>query len=288
MDPRVFSVFATFLKDNSGLIVGPDKAYLLDSRLGPISEAHGCHNITELALKLQNAPTLALKTDIIEAMTTNETSFFRDNTPFETFKKHVLPELMEKRKIQRSLRILCAASSSGQEPYSLALTLAEAKIAAEGWKTEILGIDLDAKILKKAEQGIYSQFEVQRGLPVTMMMKYFTPNTDKTWALKPEIRSMVKFKQRNLLHPVSDLGTFDVIFCRNVLIYFDAPTKTKVLERLAAQMSPDGFLFLGGSETVLDLTNKLAAAPSQRGVYRLAKPGTVANTGAGTGARLAA
>jgi len=266
MDQQLFTGLATFLRSNSGLILAPDKAYLVNSRLAPIAEQYACKTIDDLIRKLLAGPSGALKKDVIEAMTTNETSFFRDAVPFENFKNLVLPELLERRKSRRSLRILCAAASSGQEPYSLAMILAENSARLTGWQTEILGVDLDTKILKRAQDAVYTQFEVQRGLPVQMLMKYFD-RADQSWRLKQVIRDMVKFRSCNLLEPFGELGQFDVIFCRNVLIYFDTATKRGVMERLANQLAPDGFLFLGGAETVLDITKRFAPAAGQRGVY---------------------
>jgi len=265
MDPQIFATLAAFLKSNSGLALTPDKAYLVNSRLLPVAQQYSCKSVDELVAKLSVAAP-RLKQDVIEAMTTNETSFFRDTVPFENFKTHVLPELLERRKLRRSLRILCAAASSGQEPYSLAMILAEFSLRLVGWNVEILGVDLDEKILKRAEEAAYSQFEVQRGLPVQYLMKYFEQK-QQVWHLKPQIRSMVKFRRCNLLEPFANLGTFDVIFCRNVLIYFDTPTKKNILDRLADQLPSDGFLFLGGAETVLDITKRFAPSPGHRGVY---------------------
>ncbi len=265
LDPQVMNTLAVFVRAHSGLVLTPDKAYLVTSRLGPIVEQHGCKTIAELVAKLK-APTASLRQDVLEAMTTNETSFFRDAAPFDIFKTHVLTALLERRKARKSLRILCAAASSGQEPYSLAMILAENAAKLTGWTTEILGVDLDTKILKRAEEAVYTQFEVQRGLPVQMLMKYFERN-DQAWRVKPQIRGMVKYRQCNLLEPISSFGKFDVIFCRNVLIYFDNKTKAGVLSRLASQLAPDGFLFLGGAETVLEITDRFTPSPGHRGVY---------------------
>ncbi|MGE3334657.1 MAG: protein-glutamate O-methyltransferase CheR [Rhodospirillaceae bacterium] len=267
MDPQVFAAAASFLKAQSGLALTPDKAYLLNSRLQPVAEQYGCSSVAALVARLTPAAPAKLKQDVVEAMTTNETSFFRDTTPFELFKTQVLNELIERRKARRSLRILCAAASSGQEPYSLAMLLAENAARLPGWKTQILAVDLDSKVLQRAESGIYTQFEVQRGLPVQLLMKYFE-QCPQGWSLKPQIKSMVQFQRCNLLEPFSHFGEFDVIFCRNVLIYFDTPTKRNVLERLATHLAPDGFLFLGGAETVLDITTSLAPSPGHRGLYR--------------------
>lgn len=267
MNSDLFNGLANFLKQNSGLVITPDKAYLVSSRLQPVALSYACKNIEELIVKLLSNPSGKLKQDVVEAMTTNETSFFRDNVPFEIFKNHVLSDMIEKRKARKALRILCLASSSGQEPYSLAMLLAENAGRLSGWKTDILGVDIDTRILSRAEEAIYSQFEVQRGLPINLLLKYFDQLPNQAWRLKPTIRNLVRFQKCNLLEPLSGLGQFDVIFCRNVLIYFDAPTKRDVLNRVANQVAPDGFLFLGGAETVLDISSRFTPVTSQRGVY---------------------
>ena len=171
MDASLFTTLTTFLKTASGLILSADKVYLAQSRLQPVAEKHGCATVPELVRKLTAGGSARLKQDVVEAMTTNETSFFRDNTPFDTFKNVLLPELIASRKDRRRLRILCAAASSGQEPYSLAIILAENEARMAGWTTEILGIDIDEVILQRAAEAVFSQFEVQRGLPVQYLMK---------------------------------------------------------------------------------------------------------------------
>jgi chemotaxis protein methyltransferase CheR len=269
MDAALFNSLSIFLKGASGLVLSPDKIYLANSRLQPVADKHGCVTVADLVRKLVTSAAPRLKQDVVEAMTTNETSFFRDTTPFETFKSVVLPNLIERRKDRRRLRILCAAASSGQEPYSLAMILAENEGRMQGWSTEILGIDIDENILQRASEALYSQFEVQRGLPVQYLMKYFDQADKQAWRLKPAIRQKVTFRKRNLLEPIGDLGQFDVIFCRNVLIYFDLPTKRSVLQRLSDIMPADGSLFLGGAETVLDISECLAPSPGHRGLYRL-------------------
>lgn len=267
MDMAAFTVLSPFLKASSGLMLTPDKAYLLHSRLQPVAIHHGLKSVEELASHIRTGVDQRLKTDVIEAMTTNETSFFRDITPFDNFRDHVLPQVMDHKKNSRTLRILCAAASSGQEPYSLAMVLLEQGARLAGWNTEIVGIDLDTKILRRAEDGAYTQFEVQRGLPTPFLIKYFQQLPNQTWRVKPEVRRLTKFRQANLLKPLQEFGKFDVIFCRNVLIYFDLPTKKDVLERLSAQMTDSGFLFLGGAETVVDITDAYVSLPGKRGLY---------------------
>jgi len=199
-------------------------------------------------------------------MTTNETFFFRDKTPFENFRSVVLPALLGSRRASRTIRIWSAAASTGQEPYSLAMALKEVEDSVAGWRIEIIATDLASGVLAKAQAGIYSQFEVQRGLPIQLLIKYFTKVGDM-WQIAPEIRAMVKFKQLNLLADFSALGTFDLIFCRNVLIYFDQETKISLLNRLGRITASDGYLVLGAAETVVGLTDSFRTVPELRGLY---------------------
>jgi chemotaxis protein methyltransferase CheR len=204
---------------------------------------------------------------VVEAMTTNETFFFRDKVPFDHFRDHIMPEIIKARANRRSVRIWCAAGSTGQEPYSLAMCLKEMGAALTGWRIEIIATDLSQEVLEKARAGIYSQFEVQRGLPIQMLVKYFK-QTGETWQINPELRAMIQHRQLNLLHDFAQLGTFDVIFCRNVLIYFDQDTKINIFNRLARQIEPDGFLVLGAAETVVGLTDTFRPIPERRGLYK--------------------
>nr|WP_249788478.1 protein-glutamate O-methyltransferase CheR [Bradyrhizobium sp. G127] len=251
------------LKDRSGLLLSSDKQYLIESRLLPLARKAGLSGIGELVQKLKSGSE-ALTVDVVEAMTTNETFFFRDKLPFENVRDVVLPQLLKARANRRSIRIWCAASSTGQEPYSLAMILKEALPA--GWRAEIVATDLSLEVLEKAKSGMYSQFEVQRGLPIQMLVKYFKQIGD-VWQLNPEIRAMVRFQQTNLLQDFSHFGVFDIIFCRNVLIYFDQATKVDVFNRMQRVTEPDGYLFLGAAETVIGLTDAYRAAPDLRGVY---------------------
>jgi chemotaxis protein methyltransferase CheR len=181
---------------------------------------------------------------VVEAMTTNETFFFRDKVPFDHFRETIMPELLKARSVRKAIRIWCAAGSTGQEPYSLAMCLKEMAAALAGWRVEILATDLSQEVLEKSRSGIYSQFEVQRGLPIQLLVKYFK-QSGELWQINADIRAMVQHRQLNLLHDFSQLGTFDVIFCRNVLIYFDQDTKINIFNRLAKAMEPDGFLCPG-------------------------------------------
>ncbi len=267
---------AAFLKKNTGIILATDKGYLVESRLASVAACHGHANVKALVDALKAFPSENLRRDVIEAMTTNETSFFRDGTPFEIMRTHALPQLLNVRASSRRLRIWCAAASTGQEPYSLAMMLAEMGPKLAGWKVEILGSDIDTTALKKASDATFTKFEIQRGLPVTHLVKYFEQAGPDTWRVKPAIRDMVTFRQLNLLEGKAAAGTFDIIFCRNVLIYFDLPTKAGILGRLGDQLAGDGYLFLGGAETVLGITDTLAPCPGVRGTYVKATPRAIA------------
>jgi chemotaxis protein methyltransferase CheR len=263
-----FDMFSTLLKQRSGLVLTRDKAYLLESRLMPVARKWNMKGLEELAITVRTRKDEALLRDITEAMTTNESSFFRDQKPFDQFRQLVLPRLMAARAAKRSIRIWSAACSSGQEAYSLAMILNDEAAKLAGWRVEIVGTDISAEMVERSKAGVYTQFEVQRGLPITMLVKHFKQNGDK-WQISPQLRQMASFREWNLLGDLSALGQFDIVFCRNVLIYFDGPTKGKVLEGIARQMPQDGVLYLGGAETVLGITDRFKPVDGQRGLYSL-------------------
>jgi chemotaxis protein methyltransferase CheR len=266
LSPLAFETLATLLKTKSGLIVGTDKLYLLETRLAGIVKREKFPDMNALAERLRRSGNDALARDVVEAMTTNESFFFRDDKPFLHFRTQALPRLVAARPPGSSLRVWSAASSSGQEAYSLAMIVAEATGVLNGRKVEIVGTDIARDQLARAREGVYSQFEVQRGLPVQMLMRYFRKD-DSNWRIADTIRAMAQFREYNLLSDIRSLGRFDIVFCRNVLIYFDQPTKTRVLEAIAGLMPPDGLLYLGGAETVLGITARFAPMPNERGVY---------------------
>jgi chemotaxis protein methyltransferase CheR len=261
-----FDFLCKLLKERSGLVLTRDKAYLLESRLLPVARKADLKSVDELVGSVRMRPNGDLARDVVEAMTTNESFFFRDIKPFDQFKNFVLPELMKARAARRSIRIWSAACSSGQEPYTLAMLLAEQQAKLAGWTIDIVATDLSTEILDKAQAGLYSQFEVQRGLPIQFLMKYFKQQGER-WQIDAGIRSRVRFRIFNLLDDPGSLGSFDVIYCRNVLIYFDQPTKTTVLDRVSRILAPDGYLFLGGAETVLGISDKFQASTDNRGIY---------------------
>jgi len=264
--PPDYEYLRKLLKDHSGLDLSADKQYLIESRLLPLSRKCGIAGISELVQKMKGGAA-TIVSQVVEAMTTNETFFFRDKVPFDHFRDSIMPEVLKTRAARKSIRIWCAAGSTGQEPYSLAMSLKEMSAALAGWRVEIIATDLSQEVLEKSKSGMYSQFEVQRGLPIQLLVKYFKQNGE-FWQINADIRAMVQHRQLNLLHDFSQLGTFDVIFCRNVLIYFDQDTKINIFGRLARAMEADGFLVLGAAETVVGLTDVFKPFPDKRGLYR--------------------
>lgn len=266
MSEAEFDFLRAILRARSGLSLTREKRYLVRGRLAPVCARLGLASIEALLDGLRSSPDPEIERRVVEAMTTNETSFFRDRAPFNLLRDVVLPRAMAARAGSRHLRIWCAACSTGQEPYSLAILLRESAPLLSGWSVDILATDLSIEVLEKARAGLYSQFEVQRGLPVGLLLKYFA-QVDERWEVAASIRSMVEFRPFNLIEPFDEIGTFDVILCRNVLIYFDAPTRGDVLGRLARALNPDGVVMLGADETVIGLSDALAPHPRHRGLY---------------------
>jgi chemotaxis protein methyltransferase CheR len=262
--PLDYEFLRKLLKERSGLDLSSDKQYLVESRLIPLARRVGLPGITELVQKIK-AGAEPLTSEVVEAMTTNETFFFRDKIPFDHLRQAILPALVQARASRRALRIWCAASSTGQEPYSIAMCVREFA-ALSGWRVEIVATDLSQAVLEKSKAGIFSQFEVQRGLPIQMLVKYFM-QAGELWQLNADIRAMVQHRQLNLLQDFSQLGTFDVIFCRNVLIYFDQDTKVSIFNRLARMLEADGVLALGAAESVVGITDAFKPYPERRGLY---------------------
>jgi chemotaxis protein methyltransferase CheR len=270
MTPLGFETLAALLHRGSGLSIGPDKLYLLETRLAPILRAHALPDLDALATRLRGAAP-ELERAVVEAMTTNESSFFRDDKPFAHVRTQVLPRLHATRPPGARLRIWSAAASTGQEAYSLAIIVAESRALLGNREVEIVGTDIAREPLARAREGLFTQFEVQRGLPMQMLVRYFRKDGGN-WRIAEAIRDMVSFREWNLLGDLRPLGTFDLIFCRNVLIYFDTPTKARALEAMARQLAPDGLLYLGGAETVLGVSDRFASLAGDRAVYGLTPP----------------
>lgn len=263
-----YQFITELLLRNSGLALGEGKQYLLESRLTPIARTLGLADIPALIQRLRTGSDTSLVRLVCEAMTTNESLFFRDSTPFKMLQERILPELATKRKSVRRLRIWSAAASTGQEPYSVAILLREMGSLFQGWSVEIVGTDYSRPALERARSGLYNHFEVQRGLPIQLLTRYFT-RRGEDWQIMDDLRSSVSFREINLLEPFQQLGRFDLILCRNVLIYFDVATKGTVLSRMSQLLAPDGYLFLGGSETAMGITDRFERIPdAPTSVYR--------------------
>lgn len=267
MTPAEFDFLKNFLKARSGLVLSNDKQYLVESRLLPIARDSKLETLSVLIQTLKKGGNKSLETDVVEAMTTNESFFFRDKTPFDHFKETMLPAMLQVRAARKQIKIWCAAASTGQEPYSLGICLQEAAAKVGGWRIRILGTDLSQEVLEKAKTGLYSQFEVQRGLPIQLLLKYFDQKGDM-WQINAAMRAMIEWKKLNLLENFSHIGEFDIVFCRNVLIYFDQETKTEILERIAKVLPDDGYLVLGAAETVVGLTDSFKPVAGKRGLFQ--------------------
>jgi chemotaxis protein methyltransferase CheR len=259
-----FNAFCAYLRRSSGLVIGIDKQYLVESKIRPILRREKMAGLVELVSVLERGQAPALAKEVIEAMTVNETFFFRDKVPFDNFRQMMLPALIAARANEKCLRVWSAASSSGQEPYSLAMILLdEFAHKLQGWRIEVVGTDLSEAVLDKARKGVYTQFEVQRGLPTPLLLRHFAQVGD-LWQINEKIRSRVTFTSFNLLSDYARLGKFDVIFCRNVLIYFDQARKSDILSRMGRILQPDGYLVLGASENIIGLQTGLAPHPQNR------------------------
>jgi len=264
-----FDNFCRIVRDRTGIVLTPDKAYLVSSRLAPIARSEGLAGVPALLAVLRTRPLEALVQRCVDSMATHESSFFRDGTPFEQLAGEVLPALIAARQGVRSLRIWCAACSSGQEPYTVAMVLQELGAQLANWRLDVVATDMSAPILAKARAGLYSDFEVRRGLSPERLKRWFTPQ-GANWQVAPALRQMVQFRPHNLLQSAAGLGTFDIILCRNVLIYFDLERKRQILDDLSRALAPDGALYLGSAETVLGVTAAFQPTPGARGLYRRA------------------
>ena len=250
---KEIAVVADLVQELCGIVLDESKGYLIESRLGSLAENHGCNNFTELCLKVRRNGDHMLRSRIIDAITTQETLFFRDGSPFEALQYKVIPELIDARAgtmFSKRMRIWSAACSTGQEVYSIAMTLCELIPDILKWDIRILGTDISDSAIKHASLGQYAGHEIQRGMKPGMLRKYFT-EVKNGWKVKDELRILTAFQRRNLLEPFTDLGLFDIIFCRNVAIYFDADSKQSLFNRLTNQLAGNGYLFVGSSESLI-------------------------------------
>ncbi len=276
MQEQDFEYISNLVEKVAGIVLDKDKIYLIESRLNPVLRSEGFNSINDLVLKLRWKPHNELHDKVIDVMTTNETFFFRDEVPFEAMKSHIIPALIKERQGTQTLNIWSAACSSGQEPYSLSILLRDNFPTLMDWKINILGTDISDEMLEKAEAGVYSQFEIERGMPAGLIPRYFEPDRGG-WRVKDKVRAGITFKKLNLLADYGAIPRMDVIFLRNVLIYFDLKTKKDVLERIKTHLLPDGYLFLGQSETALVLSNTFETVNiSTASCFRLKSTATVA------------
>lgn len=252
LNTNAFEYICDLVREKSAIVLEPSKTYLVESRLTPVARANGLDSIEQLVDELRQPNSTKLTRAVIEAMTTNETSFFRDLHPFDAMKSEILPELLKLRSRERVLNIWSNACSSGQEVYTIAMLLKDSFPELGGWKVRLIASDLSTQILDKAKEGIFNQTEVNRGLPLQMLLKYFQKN-GLTWQIKEDLRKMIEFRQVNLVESFPQLPQMDIVFLRNVLIYFAPETKREILIKLKRFLRPDGFLFLGGAETTMNL-----------------------------------
>ncbi len=271
--PENYDLLCRTVKELSGLYLDSNKYYLVETRLQAVAKEFGFNSINRLIEGLRGPMALKLRTEIAEAMATPETFFFRDKKPFDQFKDIMIPEIIKRNAATKKISIWSAACSSGQEPYSIAMIMDElSRSSLMGWQIRILATDFSTKILKKCQEGLYSQFEVQRGLPIQYLMKHFVQQGQQ-WIIKDELKKKIEFRTHNLLHNPAVLGNFDVIFCRNVLFYFEPPDKSHILEDLARVTTDGGFLFLGSAESVTGLCDKFGTMGDHRGFYVRTTPG---------------
>lgn len=271
IDTLDFEFVRSLVSKRSAIVLEPEKNYLVESRLLPLARREGLASVGELVSRMRSSGVNGLHQKVVEAMTTNETSFFRDHNPFEALRKVILPELFQKRTNHRQLRIWCGASSTGQEPYTIAMILREHFDAFKSWNVKILATDLSTEVLARAREARFSQLEVNRGLPAAMLVKYFQRQGTE-WQLKDHVRQLVEFQPLNLIDPTWGIECADIVFLRNVLIYFDIATKKTILKKVRQVLKPDGYLLLGGAETTINLDDAFERVLiEQTGCYRIRK-----------------
>ena len=259
-----FAFVRDLVSSRSGIVLEAGKEYLVEARLAPVARDAGLAGIPQLVTQLRSQPSGALTTRVVEAMTTNETSFFRDAHPFESLRTHIIPTLLERNRASRAITIWSAACSTGHEPYTIAMTLKEHFPVLDGWKVRIVCTDLAQHVLDRASQGRYRQLEVNRGLPAAYLTRYFV-RQGLDWEVIPALKAWTEFRTLNLIGDWGPMPRFDIVFLRNVLIYFDVETKKKIFARVRQQMSRDGWLFLGSAETTLNIDESFRRVSADRG-----------------------
>ena len=273
ISPSAFTFVSELVKRQAAIVIGPGKEYLVESRLLPLAREAGLDDVGALVARLQGSHDDGLRRQIVEAMTTNETSFFRDRDPFNALSQAIIPELCKLRRASHRITIWSAACSTGQEPYSIAMSMLDHPLITADWQVDVLATDINGDVLERARRARYSQLEVNRGLPAPLLVRHFE-RAETDWRVVAAVRKMVRFARLNLAEPF-EVHQMDVVLLRNVLIYFDSVTKSEVLRRVRAILRPDGFLFLGGAETTLGLDD---------GFERVAVGSTIAYRPKGAGA----
>ncbi len=264
-----FQFVSTLVRQRSAIVLEPEKSYLLEARLTPLARAEGFASLDALVAQMRAQPFNGLHRKVVEAMTTNETSFFRDLHPVDALRKVVLPEVLKQRQASRTLNVWCAACSSGQEPYTVMMTLLEHFPQLATWQVRLLGTDLSSEMVGRSRTGRYGQIEVNRGLPANLLVKYFEKKGIE-WQVKPDVQRYCEFKEMNLIEPWGPLPQMDVVFLRNVLIYFDVETKRQILGNVRKVLQPWGYLFLGGAETTINLGDTFERVQFDKaGCYRI-------------------
>ena len=264
ISPENYAYLQTYIYRESGIVLDNTKHYLIESRLAPLVQRERLSTLNDLCALMRGVEGTRLRRDVVEAMTTNETLFFRDSVLFDAITKSVLPEIIERRKLTRSISIWSAAASSGQEAYSLALLLLE--LGLQGWNIRIFGTDINTQIIDRARIGRYMQIEVNRGLPARYLVKYFH-RVGLEWQIKDEVRRMVEFAQFDLRQKMTNMGPFDLVLCRNVLIYFDTETKRKILGEIRGVLAQKGLLVLGSAETTMNLDDRFIRRPIDQATF---------------------
>jgi len=269
--PAELKLIAQYIYDISGIYLDQSKSYLFETRLSAIAEALGCNNYVELQNKAKRDASKKIEKDIIDAISTNETLFFRDKGPFELLQHKLLPEIIDARSsrpgsLKTPLKIWSAAASTGQELYSIAIIIKELLKDSSNYSIKLLGTDISDNAISQASYGKYNKFEIERGLDRKYLQKHFTLFGD-SWKIKDEIRAMVNFRKLNLMLPFSALGKFDIIFCRNVAIYFTLPDRKKLFNKIADALSDDGFLVIGSTESLTGICPRFTPKRHLRSIF---------------------
>ncbi|MDJ0708394.1 MAG: protein-glutamate O-methyltransferase CheR [Leptolyngbyaceae cyanobacterium MO_188.B28] len=264
-----FEYIRKLMHQHTALVLAEDKAYLVESRLTPLLKEMGVHTLHQLVRRLKTEPFSSIHQQVLEAMVTTETFFFRDSEPFKMLQNFILPDLLQQRRSERRLCLWCAGCSSGQEPYSIVMLIQEHFPELSTWDLTFIASDISGDILARAQAGLYTQHEVSRGLSPALLQKYFQPQ-GKTWRINHNLRQKIDYRQFNLANAWPTLPTMDIIFMRNVLIYFDVPTKQHILARVRQVLRPDGYLLLGGGETTIHLDTAFKPTQFNKSIcYRL-------------------